>query len=235
MQVESGGLPGRVFPRTKVVPPQRPAPVRDALDTPATRRRTFRPRGMQIAPLEGCSCKRRRDERGRPAPRAPRHHQALPLGRRERQRRPHCARRRDPCRAGRERRGQEHPHEDHLRGRASRRRARAMGRRGSAHRQSRRRALSRHRHGVPAFLALRDAHGRGEHRARPRPARAARGTRPAHSRGLGTLRAAHRSGAARAQHVGGRAPARRDRALPAAGAQAPHHGRAHVGAHAAGG
>ena len=49
------------------------------------------------------------------------------------------------------------------------------------------------------------------------------------------LRPADRAASPGAQHVGRRTAARRDRALPAAGAQAADHGRADLGADAAGG
>ncbi len=52
---------------------------------------------------------------------------------------------------------------------------------------------------------------------------------------LGRLRPAAQSGRRRRRPLGRRAPARRDRPLPAAGAAAHHHGRADLGADAAGG
>ena len=102
-------------------------------------------------------------------------------------------------------------------------------------RQSGARAAPRDRHGVPAFLAVRDADRRRQHRAgagrRPRRRRTAR----AHPRRLREIRTAARSRPLRAHDVGRRAPARRDRPLPAAGSAPADHGRADVGAHAAGG
>ena len=56
----------------------------------------------------------------------------------------------------------------------------------------------------------------------------------AHPRGVRTLRPAARSAPSCHTHVGRRTPARRDRALPAAGADAADHGRADLGADAAG-
>ena len=106
-----------------------------------------------------------------------------------------------------------------------------------AHRQSGGGAAPRHRHGVPAFLAVRDADGRREHLARAR-----RAHRDPRATGAGASREVSENYGlpidpqpARAQHVGRRAAARRDRALPVAGAEAADHGRADVGADAAGG
>ena len=65
------------------------------------------------------------------------------------------------------------------------------------------------------------------------PSQSAADAAGAHSRGFRQIRAAARSAPARPQHVGGRAAAGRDRALPAAGAAAADHGRADVRADAA--
>ncbi len=62
-----------------------------------------------------------------------------------------------------------------------------------------------------------------------------RGPRAAHRGGVAALWPAARSAATRALALGRRAPARGDRALPAAAAEAADHGRADLGAHAAGG
>ncbi len=59
--------------------------------------------------------------------------------------------------------------------------------------------------------------------------------RAAHRRSVGEVRPAGRSAPARALAVGRRAPAGRDHPLPAAEPEAPDHGRADVGADAAGG
>ena len=100
------------------------------------------------------------------------HHQDLPLGRRQRRHRPRRAARRDPRGARRERRRQVDADEDHLRRRPPGRRHDPLERRARHHRQSGARAPARHRHGVPALLAVRDADRRREHRARARPCRA---------------------------------------------------------------
>ena len=91
-----------------------------------------------------------------------------------------------------------------------------VGRRAGADRQPARGAQARHRHGVPALLAVRGADGAGEHRARPRrqyPAEAARSRNPARAR---SLRPQARSAAHRLDAQRRRAPAHRDRARAAA-------------------
>ena len=143
--------------------------------------------------------------------------------------------RRDPRPPRRERRGQEHPGQDHLRRARGRSRRIALGGRAGRHRQSGGGARARHLHGVPAFHALRVADRRREHRARR--ARRPRGGAPdrAPRRGLGALWLEPRSAPLHPRSLGRRAPARRDRALPAAGAAPPGHGRADLGADAPGG
>ena len=93
-----------------------------------------------------------------------------------------------------------------------------------------------HRHGVPALLAVRiaDASPRTSRSAStiPRTASASRERIIAIS---AELWPAARSPCHRARSLGRRAPAHRDRPLPPAEAEAPHHGRADVGADAAGG
>ena len=90
-------------------------------------------------------------------------------------------------------------------------------------------------HGVPALLAVRDADGGREHRPRPARPREHRRAERAHRRDVAPLRAARRSRAARAPPLGRRAAAGRDRALPAAEPAPADHGRADLGADAAGG
>ena len=108
--------------------------------------------------------------------------------------------------------------------------------RAGPHRRPECRARARHRHGVPAFLLFESADGDREHRARPRRARAASANSP---RRIAEIRARYGLAldpvAACAPPLGRRAAARRDRALPAAGAEAADHGRADLGADAAGG
>ena len=96
-------------------------------------------------------------------------------------------------------------------------------------------AQARHRHGVPALFAVRDAHGRRKHRARARRTVRSEDAGEAHPRSLGRLRPRHRSAASRAQPDGGRAATRRNRALPAAEPASADHGRADLGADAASG
>ncbi len=117
----------------------------------------------------------------------------------------------------------------------ARRRDDHVGGQARAHRESGARAQARHRDGVPAFLAVRDADRGREHRTRTRSrARRARAC-GAHPKGLRALWPAARPRPPRALDVGRRAPARRDRPLPAAGPAAPDHGRADLGADTAGG
>ena len=169
------------------------------------------------------------------APRPHRDHQDLSVGRCERERRSHRDARRDPRGAGRERRRQEHADEDDLRRRQAGRRRDALG--GSAGRRFEpgARARARHQHGVPALLALRDAVRRRERRACAARPRRPDGAIPPDHHGVGEVRPAGRPAPDRAFAVGRRAAAGRDHALPAADAEAPHHGRADVGADAAGG
>ena len=109
---------------------------------------------------------------------------------------------------------------------------RRAGRRSTARRSARRLGIGMVFQHFSLFETLTVA----ENIALALPATAARrGARRAHPRGVGALRAAARSAPARARDVGRRAPARRDRALPAAGPAPPDHGRADVGADAAGG
>ena len=96
-------------------------------------------------------------------------------------------------------------------------------------------AAARHRHGLPAFFAVRGAD------ASPRTSRCAlppRGRRELAEtiRNVSReLRPAARSRRGHRRPFGRRAAAGGDRALPAAGAAAHHHGRADLGADAAGG
>ena len=95
-------------------------------------------------------------------------------------------------------------------------------------------AAARHGDGVPALLAVRVADGAREHRPR-HGGRRGRGARRTRRRGLDPLRSAARPVAPGAHAVGRGAPAHRDLSLPAAGARAADHGRADLGADAAGG
>ncbi len=116
-------------------------------------------------------------------PTAPRHAAAAtPIARhpqgvsgcgRQRRHRPRRDARRDPRGAGRERRRQVDADEDRLRRDAAHRGRDVLGGRSGHAGESRRRARARHRHGVPAFLAVRDADRRRERRAG-----GARGSRP---------------------------------------------------------
>ena len=161
------------------------------------------------------------------------HHQDLPVGRRQRRRRPRRAARRDPRGAGRERRRQVDADEDHLRRRppdaGTIRWNDAAVTIGNPAR-ARRLGIGMVFQHFSLFETLTVAENIA---AGPRPCRRRRPLR-AHPRGLDALRPAARSRPARAHDVGGRAPARRDRPLPAAGPAAADHGRADVGADAAG-
>ena len=102
--------------------------------------------------------------------------------------------------------------------------------------QSARSARARHRDGVPALLAVRHAHRGRERVARAGPVQHPRVGDRAHSRGRERVRPRGRPAASRAHAVGGRAAARRDRPRALLTApRAPDPGRAHVGAHSAGG
>ena len=196
--------------------------------------RTGRGRAGLTAGGEGRGHARR--DSGRDAATEPAGHpQGLPVGGRQRRHRPRSRPRRDPRRARRERRGQVHADEDHLRRGGPRCGRDPLGGPPGGDRQPARRARPRHRDGVPAFLAVRDPHRDRERRAGDRRCERPRGPRAAHRGGVATLRPAPRSAAARALALGRRAPARGDRALPAAAAAAADHGRADLGAHAAGG
>ena len=104
---------------------------------------------------------------GDPTARAARHQQALPGACRQRRRRPRGDAGRDPRRARRERRRQVDADEDHLRRGAARRRRDPLERPARSRSPARGGAPPRHRHGVPALLAVRDADRRRERRARP--------------------------------------------------------------------
>ena len=109
-----------------------------------------------------------------------------------------------------------------------------MERQARGHQQSGPCAQAGHRHGVPAFFAVRDADRRREHRAGARSGPRQR-TAGAHPRGLRQVRPAARPRPPCAFDVGRRATAGGDRALPAAGPAPADHGRADVGADPAGG
>ena len=93
----------------------------------------------------------------------------------------------------------------------------------------------RHRHGLPAFLAVRDADGGREHRPRPRQPPVHRRAERRDPPGVGAIRAGGRGRPPCPPPFGRRTPARRDPALPAATAEAADHGRADQRADAAGG
>ena len=108
-------------------------------------------------------------------------------------------------------------------------------RRAGAHLQSARRPPARHRHGVSAFLAVRGDDGAGEHRARARlapvRARTARRVQP----GARNLPPQARCAPDRLDAERRRASAHRDRPRAPAQSEPADHGRADVGADAAGG
>ena len=195
--------------------------------------------GVRGAPEVYNRAQRQAHERpggGDPTARAARHQQTLPRRRaRQRRRRVRGDAGRDPCPARRERRRQEHAGQDHLRRAPGRCGLDPLERPRGHDRQPEGGAPPRHRHGVPAFLAVRGDDRAREHRARRgrrrRPARA----RCADRRGVRDLRPAARPAPPRAHALGRRAPAHRDRALPVAEPAAPDHGRADLGADPAGG
>ena len=142
---------------------------------------------------------------------------------------------RDPRAARRERRRQVHAGQDAVRLARTLFRRNPLERRAGDDRQPERRQEARHRHGVPAFFAVRGALGGGEHRAL-----AQRPDADLHHRRQGAgavlqLRPAARSLFAGRRPVGRRAPAHRDHPLPAADARTHHPRRADLGADAAGG
>ena len=97
-------------------------------------------------------------------------------------------------------------------------------------------ARARHRDGLPAFRAVRIRIRGREHRALREQRLSIWQSLAAQIKELSrALRHADRSASARARSLGRRAPARRDRALPAAGAEAADPRRADLGADAAGG
>ena len=177
----------------------------------------------------------RRDPRRGAAPGAARHHEEVPGRARQRPGELRGGAGRDPRAARRERRRQVHPGQDHLRRAARRRGHHAVAGRAGAGCRPACRARPRHRHGVPALLAVRGDDGAGEHRARRRRCRRHAQAGSPHRGGLARLRPAARSGARGAHALGRRAPADRDRPLPAAEPEASDHGRADLGADAAGG
>ena len=169
------------------------------------------------------------------APGAAGDHQAFPrrdrqLGR-QLQRRPG----RGACAAGRERCRQEHAGQDHLRRAACRRGRDPLGwQAGPGGRPARRPGAGR-RHGVPALLAVRGDDRLGERGAGRRRRHRHEGAGGPGARGQPRLRPAARTRARGAHALGRRAAADRDRALPAAEPASADHGRADLGADAAGG
>ena len=174
--------------------------------------------------------------RGRddPTSRASRHHQGLPRRRGERRRIACRDAGGDPRRARRERRRQEHPDEDHLRGDGGGSGRDLLGRRAGADPEPGRGPAARHRHGVPALLAVRVGVRRGEHRGGGGRALRSPGALRPRARAVATLRPAAGSRPPPRPPLRGGAPAGRDRALPPAASQAADPRRADLGAHAPG-
>ncbi len=168
-------------------------------------------------------------------PRARGHHAPLRHADRERPRRSRNRPGPDPRAARRKRRRQVDTDENHLRRAAGRRGHDPLAGRARDHRRPPRRARLGHRHGVPAFLAVRRDDGGRERGPRPRCPRAPAGAGHPHPRGQPRIRPAARSRPHRGLAGRGRAPARRDRPLPDHAAPPAGDGRAHLGAHPAGG
>ena len=143
--------------------------------------------------------------------------------------------RRDPRAAGRERRRQVHPGEDHLRCPAADIGAALLEGSSGDDSQSGHGAGAGHRHGVSALLAVRCAHRHAKHRACPQGGAEHGGAGRADRDRLRRLRFAASARRGRGGSFGGRAPAHRGRALPFAGAAPADPGRAHGGPDAAGG
>ena len=158
--------------------------------------------------------------RCRVPPRGARHRQALRRLHRQRPGDVAPAPRRDPRAARRERRRQVHARQDRLRRAPAHRRAAPVARRDGGGPEPGGSPAARDRHGVPALLFVRGAHRRREHRARAAREVRPRGARRAHRTGLGGVRTAARADRAGRGPVGRRAPAHRDRALPARSASA---------------
>ena len=110
-----------------------------------------------------------------------------------------------------------------------------MGRPRGRDRQPAPRPQAGRRHGLPALLAVRADVGAGERGAGHRGCRKPQDAGQSHPRGQRGLWPAARPREARLRAVGRRAPAHRDRALPAAEPAPADHGRADLGADAAGG
>ena len=125
--------------------------------------------------------------------------------------------------------------QDHLWRAARRRGQHALAGPAGPGRRPARRARARHRHGVPAFLAVRGDDRAREHRARGRRRHRHAGAGQADRGGLARLRPAARPRPRGAHALGRRAPADRDRPLPPAEPEAPDHGRADLGSDPAGG
>ena len=142
--------------------------------------------------------------------------------------------RRDSRAARRERRGKIDAGQDDLRHPRARRGRDRLRRLARPHLQSARGSPARHRHGVPALLAVRGDDGAREHRARPRFAPLLARTSGRVQSGARGLPAQARSSPRRLDAERRRAPAHRDRARAPAQPPAPDHGRADLGADAAG-
>ena len=173
--------------------------------------------------------------RSAPAAQARRREQVVSRRPRQRQRQSQRQAGRDSRLTGRERGGEIDPGQDDLRHPRPGRGADHLRRLDRADLEPPRCPAPRHRHGVPAFLAVRGDDGSRKHRAWPRlaslVARAPRRVQP----GARGLPAQARSAPHRLDAQRRRAPADRDRAGAAPQPSAPDHGRADLGADAAGG
>ncbi len=141
----------------------------------------------------------------------------------------------DPCLARRERRREIHPGQGHLRPDPAERRRDALAGREDGAVRTIGSACTRHRHGVPAFFAVRQPHRRGERGARPRRQGEVQGHLGTARAGLQSVRASARSQAPGLAAFGRRAPAHRDRPRADAESEIPHPRRTDRRADAAGG
>ena len=163
------------------------------------------------------------------------HRQAVRRLAGQRRYRPEPEARRDPRAAGRERCRQVHPGEDHLRRPAADIGGASLAGNSGDDFESGRSAGSRHRHGVPALLAIRCTDRHTEHRPCAQGGKGPEGACRADRDDLRRLRPAAAAWRAGGGPLGGRAPAHRGGALPPAGAAPADPGRAHRGPDAAGG
>ena len=160
-------------------------------------------------------------------------HQAVRGLRRQRPRRPRPGARRNPRPARRERGRQVDAGQDPLRAAEPHRGRNPVAGRAGRPAEPQRRPRARHRHGLPAFLAVRQPHGGRERRAGAAEDRAAGDAARPHRRNLPRLRLLPRTEPPGLFALRRRAPAHRNRALPVAGPEGADPRRTDLGADAA--